>query len=281
MPIRHLFVSISKDGGERWIRTRGISRRIANRAVTPVSVAAVVLPQTPAPPRSRWPLSSAGESGPFAPPARYWGPVRPCAPHWFSAPRGSSAWRSPLASRRQVTTFRTRASRWSHAVFMPVAARPVGRLPPNSRLQTPEKTGRQPNGRFAKGQQRKSARAFAGTSPPRGTRSRGAAVGEFPWPSRHPPGLQTKALRRVGRVERPRGLIAAWVCACCAQRRRPAVALTKPEKRTAAQDLTAPPTGAHRRATTACVFSVPAHRARLAASAVTRPRPRSYHRQVQ
>src|SRR5208337_4864762 len=25
-------------------------------------------------------------------------------------------------------------------------------------------------------------------------------------PSRHPPGLQTKALRRVGRVERPRGL---------------------------------------------------------------------------
>src|SRR5208337_2315731 len=47
-------------------------------------------------------------------------------------------------------------------------------------------------------------------------------------PSRHPPGLQTKALRRVGRVERPRGLIAAWVCACCAQRRRPTVALTKP-----------------------------------------------------
>ena len=37
-------------------------------------------------------------------------------------------------------------------------------------------------------------------------------------PSRHPPGLQTKALRRVGRVERPRGLIAAWVCACCARR---------------------------------------------------------------
>ena len=43
-----------------------------------------------------------------------------------------------------------------------------------------KKTGRQPNGRFAKGQQRKSARAFAGSSPPRGTRSRGAAVGEFP-----------------------------------------------------------------------------------------------------
>ncbi len=31
-------------------------------------------------------------------------------------------------------------------------------------------------------------------------------------------------------MERPRGLIAAWVCACCAQRRRPAVALTKPDR---------------------------------------------------
>ena len=31
----------------------------------------------------------------------------------------------------QVPTFRTRASRWSHAVSMPVAARPVGRLPPS------------------------------------------------------------------------------------------------------------------------------------------------------
>ena len=36
-----------------------------------------------------------------------------------------------MASERQVPTFRTRASRWSHAVFMPVAARPVGRLPPS------------------------------------------------------------------------------------------------------------------------------------------------------
>jgi len=29
------------------------------------------------------------------------------------------------------SSFRTRASHWSHAVFMPVAARPVGRLPPS------------------------------------------------------------------------------------------------------------------------------------------------------
>ena len=62
--------------------------------------------------------------------------------------------------------------------------------------------------------------------------SSGSCPGPQPFqsgaPSRHPPGLQTKALRRVGRVERPRGLIAAWVSACCAQRRRPAVALTKP-----------------------------------------------------
>ena len=58
-------------------------------------------------------------------------------------------------------------------------------------------------------------------------------------PSRHPPGLQTKALRRVGRVERPRGLIAACVCACCAQRRRPAVALTKPDRLSASPALRA------------------------------------------
>ena len=62
---------------------------------------------------------------------RYYEPVRPCASHRYSAPQGSAPWRSPLASRRQVPTFRTRASRWSHAVFMPVAARPVGRLPPS------------------------------------------------------------------------------------------------------------------------------------------------------
>src|SRR3954471_24322319 len=67
---------------------------------------------------------------------RYYEPVRPCASHRYSAPQGSAPWRSapwrsPLASRRQGPTFRTRASRWSHAVFMLVAARPVGRLPPS------------------------------------------------------------------------------------------------------------------------------------------------------
>src|ERR1700750_2538923 len=62
---------------------------------------------------------------------RYYEPVRPCASHRYSAPRGSAPWRSPFASRQQVPTFRTRASRWSHAVFMPVAARPVRRLPPS------------------------------------------------------------------------------------------------------------------------------------------------------
>ena len=64
-------------------------------------------------------------------PGTHYEPVRPCASHRYSAPQGSAPWRSPLASRRQVPTFRTRASRWSHAVFMPVAARPVGRLPPS------------------------------------------------------------------------------------------------------------------------------------------------------
>ena len=37
-----------------------------------------------------------------------------------------------MASEPQVPTFHTRASRWSHAVFMPVAARPVSRHPPSS-----------------------------------------------------------------------------------------------------------------------------------------------------
>ena len=36
-----------------------------------------------------------------------------------------------MASELQVPTFHTRASRWSHAVFMPVAARPVSRHPPS------------------------------------------------------------------------------------------------------------------------------------------------------
>src|SRR3954454_1856046 len=98
------------------------------------------LPQTPAPPIAGWPASSTGVSGPFPPPALpgFDGTTNPYAP----APRlgtrlvrglplGALPWRSPLASRRQVPTFRTRASRWSHAVFMPVAARPVGRLPPS------------------------------------------------------------------------------------------------------------------------------------------------------
>ena len=36
-----------------------------------------------------------------------------------------------MASRRSVPTFHTRASRWSLAVLMPVAARTVGRHPPS------------------------------------------------------------------------------------------------------------------------------------------------------
>src|SRR3954449_6100007 len=78
--------------------------------------------------RSVGALPSAG----ITPLRRSYEPVRPCASHRYSAPRGSTAWRSPFASRRQVPTFRTRASHWSHAVSMPVAARPVGRLPPSS-----------------------------------------------------------------------------------------------------------------------------------------------------
>src|SRR4051812_25861755 len=106
------------------------------------------LPHTPAPPIAGWPASSAGVPGPFPPPALpgFDGTTNPSAP----APRigtrllrglplgglpwrsplevslgglpwrsplevslGGLPWRSPLASRRQVPTFRTRASRWS------------------------------------------------------------------------------------------------------------------------------------------------------------------------
>ena len=40
---------------------------------------------------------------------RYCEPVRPFASHRYSAPHGSTTWRSPFTSRRQVPTFRTRA----------------------------------------------------------------------------------------------------------------------------------------------------------------------------
>ena len=62
---------------------------------------------------------------------RSYEPIRPCTPHRYSAPHGSATWRSPFASGRQVPTFHTRAVHWPHAVFMPVAARTVGRHPPS------------------------------------------------------------------------------------------------------------------------------------------------------
>ena len=94
------------------------------------------LPQASAPPIAGWPRLVGWSVGSLRSARitrlrRYYEPVRPCASHRYSAPLGSATWRSPFASRRQVPTFRTRASRWSHAVFMPVAARPVGRLPPS------------------------------------------------------------------------------------------------------------------------------------------------------
>src|SRR5271166_144340 len=59
----------------------------------------------------------------------------------------------------------------------------------------------------------------------------------FQWgaPSRHPPNLQTKTSRRVGRVARPRGLMAAGAWACCALRRL-AVTLTKPSRLSRAEE---------------------------------------------
>jgi hypothetical protein len=42
-------------------------------------------------------------------PGAHYEPVRPCASHRYSHPRGSATWMSPLASRPQVPTFRPRA----------------------------------------------------------------------------------------------------------------------------------------------------------------------------
>src|SRR6266705_7089528 len=63
-----------------------------------------------------WPVASVEQRSPFGPaPLQslhpYYGPLRPCAPHRYSRPRGF--WpleTSPLASVRQVLTFRTRAT---------------------------------------------------------------------------------------------------------------------------------------------------------------------------
>jgi hypothetical protein len=57
-----------------------------------------------------WPPNKADRSNPFAPSPlqrlpHYCGLVRPCAPHRYSHPRGSSTWISPLLSGRQVPTF--------------------------------------------------------------------------------------------------------------------------------------------------------------------------------
>ena len=54
---------------------------------------------------------------------RYYGSLRPCASHRYSHPRGSTTWISPLASRRQVPTFHTRA--WSRVTP------PLCRVPPS------------------------------------------------------------------------------------------------------------------------------------------------------
>jgi hypothetical protein len=44
----------------------------------------------------------------------YYESVRPSASHWYSAPHGSTTWRSPFTSRQQVPTFHTRAWKADH-----------------------------------------------------------------------------------------------------------------------------------------------------------------------
>jgi hypothetical protein len=61
---------------------------------------------------------------------RYYEPVRPCAAHRYSAFGGAAASGVSLGIAAQVPTFRTRACHRDRAASIPVAARPVGRLPP-------------------------------------------------------------------------------------------------------------------------------------------------------
>ena len=63
-------------------------------------------------------------------PRRYYEPVRPCAARRYSAFSGAAAFRVSLCIAAQVPTFRTRACHRDRAASIPVAARPVGRLPP-------------------------------------------------------------------------------------------------------------------------------------------------------
>src|SRR3984893_10450404 len=63
-------------------------------------------------------------------PRRYYEPVRPCATHRYSAFGGAATSGLSLGIAAQVPTFRTRACHRDPAASIPVAARPVGRLPP-------------------------------------------------------------------------------------------------------------------------------------------------------
>ena len=105
-----------------------LPRRVASECRT-------ALPQPPAPPLAGWPRTSAGQSGPFAPPAL------PGFIATTSRPPLCPA--SVLCSSRfghldfslciaaQVLTFRTRAWSELRAAFMPDAARAVSRHPPS------------------------------------------------------------------------------------------------------------------------------------------------------
>ena len=108
-----------------------------------------------APPPQGWPRSDPGLPGPFAPaplqdPHRYYEPVRPCAPHRYSAPHGCrrlGSSLSPAGRLNQPTCGRVGTGttgspvpcqrlRRAHATYTPGTARPARRPPPGSRHTT-------------------------------------------------------------------------------------------------------------------------------------------------
>src|SRR5213078_4445553 len=90
----------------------------------------------PLPDGVSWPVASAEQRSPFAPAPlqdlpHYYGLLRPCAPHWYSDPRGSSRLRSLPLHRRTGSHVPYKSLVELRAAYMPDAARAVSGHPPS------------------------------------------------------------------------------------------------------------------------------------------------------